>query len=164
MDFAVDGPSLSHDTSEREHGHIHGDKDHRNEDSDKENQQGFEQRSHAANGIFEFGGECVGTAMEHLGKTSCLLSHTNQRREAAVVQLRNTGDSFRESTAAFELLGNQFERLSVRIESNDIGKHFHAREQRHAGRREQMEQTTKLSLVVLTDNGARHRQVQQHVR
>ena len=29
---------------------------------------------------------------------------------------------------------------------------------------QQMEQTTKLSLVVLTDNGARHRQVQQHVR
>ena len=91
MDFAVDGPSLSHDPSEREHGHIHGDKDHRNEDSDKENQQGFEQRSHAANGIFEFGGECVGTAMEHLGKTSCLLSHTNQRREPAVVQLRKNG-------------------------------------------------------------------------
>ena len=123
---------LPHDSSEGEHGHIHGDQDHGDENSDEQDKCGFEHRAHAADCVFEFFGEGFTLPAEHFGQTVRLLSDADERREFSVVEIGESGQCFGEGIAPFEPSLDLVERLAVGVESYDLAEHSDAGEQGHA--------------------------------
>lgn len=155
---------LPHYSTESEHGHVHGDEDYGDQKADEHDQRGFEQRAHAADSVFEFVGEGVALAAEHLCKAVGLLADTDQGRKFAVVQRGEARHARREKFAVLQAAADRGKRLPVGIEADYVGEHPHAREQRNPGRAEQVEQFTKLRLVVFADNRARNGQAQHEFR
>ena len=70
--------TLPHYSSESEHGHVHGDENHGDQQSDEHDQGGFKHCAHALDAVFEFFGERLALAAGDLGKAGGFFADTDQ--------------------------------------------------------------------------------------